>query len=237
MPRRYALIGDLHSQVKPMREAIRYCEDRDLFPVFLGDIFDSRCETSDSVSVYFTLRKMQESGNAVILRSNHQDKLERYIRGNPVHTPAEMLRTVDDMKEGGVYMWELLKWMESLPYGFCFKEGGKEWRCAHAFFPSWLEVPEYETHCEIRPDSKQARQLMCYGPSHKEGRGRVFWWEKDSDREWVRIAGHYHTLYQTKNSLVLDGGCGGEKRSWFCNEPPCLVVYNVALGDMAEIGV
>ena len=74
---------------------------------------------------------------------------------------------------------------------------------------------------------KQAKFLTMYGPSHKEGRGRVFWWESESNRKWTRVAGHYHIIHQSENSLVLDGGCGGETRSWFCDKPAVLVIYNV----------
>ena len=223
----YALVGDIHSQFHKLESALAYCGANNLHPVFLGDIFDSRCKTSDSVSVYFTLRRLQEAGECTILRSNHQDKLERYLRGTPGHTPPELLRTVDDMEEGGVHCYNLLRWLESLPHGFCFKQGGKEWRCAHAFFPSWLKIEDYEESLEVRPTSKQARFLCMYGPSHKEGRGRVFWWESESNRKWTRVAGHYHIIHQSENSLVLDGGCGGETRSWFCDKPAVLVIYNV----------
>jgi hypothetical protein len=78
---------------------------------------------------------------------------------------------------------------------------------------------------------------MMYGPSHAEGKGRVFWWEKKSKREWIRTAGHYHTIHSSDNNLVLDGGCGGEKRSWFCNEPAVLVLFDVAKKEMVEFTV
>lgn len=238
MAKDYALIGDLHSQLKPMRAAIRYCEQEGLFPVFLGDIFDSRIESSDSVSVYFTLRELTEKGEAVVLRSNHQDKLEKYIRKISCHTPQEMLRTVDEMDAGGVYQWELLKWLETLPYGFCFKDNnGKEFRCAHAFFPSWLEVPEYEECVQVNPDKKQAKWLMCYGPNNVDRKGRRFWWLDSSEKEWIRVAGHYHVVHHDDHSLVLDGGCGSPKRSWFCDEEPVLAIYNSREGKIVELEV
>ncbi len=235
--REYALIGDLHSQIGPLRAVIRYCETQGLFPVFLGDIFDSRCAHSDSVSVYFTLRELQEKGDAVVLRSNHQDKLERYIRGYATHTPPELLRTVDDMEAAGVQLESLGQWLESLPHGFCFRKGEAEYRCAHACFPSWLDVPEYDSHCEVYPESKQAKSLMMYGPSHKEGRGRVKWWESASSRKFIRVAGHYHVVHTDEKSLVLDAGCGGTERSWFCNEPAALVLWDTRKEQLAEFGV
>ena len=231
----YALIGDIHSQIEALNAALDYCRERNLFPVFLGDIFDSRCDTSDSVSVYFTLRNLEEKGEAVVLRSNHQDKLERYIRGNPVHTPPELLRTIDEFETGGVSQCDLLKWLEALPHGFCFKDGDREYRCAHAFFPSWLDVPEYEDSLKVVPDKKQAKQLMMYGPSHKEGRGRVFWWQTPGERSWTRVAGHYHVVHVDDRSLVLDAGMGGTKRSWFCDEPAALALYDTAKQELVYL--
>ena len=225
----YALIGDLHSQLPPLLEALNYCLVHGLTPVFLGDVFDSRCPHSDSFGVYTALRSAQETfPGMVILRSNHQDKLERFIKGNQVRLSPELKRTLDDFQRAGVSLDSLLEWLESMPYGFCFREGEREYRCAHAMFPSWVEVPEYEDTYEVRNLTRKGQQLAMYGPSYYgENRGRVFWWESETKREWVRVAGHYHIVYQDEKSLVLDGGCGGISRSWFCNNPPELCLYEV----------
>jgi hypothetical protein len=235
----YALIGDLHSQVAPLLKALDYCLLNDLTPVFLGDVFDSRCEHSDSVGVYRALKNAQILfKNTQILRSNHQDKLERYLKGNKVFVSPELQRSLDDFALGGVSSSELLGWLESMPYGFCFRdENNVEHRCAHAYFPSWVEVPSYEQFVVIHDMARKARQLAMYGPSHRENRGRVFWWEGESNRDWVRVAGHYHVVHTCDRNLVLDAGCGGVKRSWFCNEPPALVLWNTRDRQLVEIDV
>jgi hypothetical protein len=235
----YALIGDLHSQVAPLLKALDYCLLNDLTPVFLGDIFDSRCKYSDSVGVYQALRNAQFLfKNMQILRSNHQDKLERYLKGNNVHVSPELQRSLDDFATSEIPPSELLEWLESLPYGFCFRdENNIEHRCAHAYFPSWIEVPPFENSIAIYNMAKKARQLAMYGPSHRESRGRVFWWEGDSNREWVRVAGHYHVVHTSERNLVLDAGCGGVKRSWFCDEPPALVLWNTRDRQLVELAV
>lgn len=230
----YAFIGDIHSQIQPLREAVEYCKSNNLRPVFLGDVFDSRCDTSDSVAVYHLLREVQSTMNAVVLRSNHQDKFERYLRGNSVRVAIELQRSIDDFAASEVPAEELLQWLESLPYGFCFKQDGMEYRCAHAYFPSWQEVEEYEQECFIREATRKARQLMMYGPQDKLTRHRVFWWERPSERQWVRVAGHYHVIHCGDNNLVLDGGCGSKDRSWFCREQPCLVLYNLSAQELIE---
>jgi hypothetical protein len=231
----YALIGDLHSQIAPLVESLLYCEDNGLTPIFLGDIFDSRCEHSHSLLVYRVLRDAQANFPGMqILRSNHQDKLERWFNGKSVIISPELQRTIDELKNSGQEK-EILEWLESLPYGFCFKSTeGKEYRCAHAYFPSWVQVPDYQDSVAIFDAPRKARQLMMYGPSHREGRGRVFWWEGESDRDWCRVAGHYHVVHTSDKNIVVDGGCGGTKRSWFCNEKPALCLYDVTKGQLVE---
>jgi len=207
--------------------------------VILGDVFDSRCDSSDSAGVYRLLLQAQKDLNAVVLRSNHQDKLERFLKGNSVRVSPELQRTLDDLDEAGVDQSQLLNWLESLPYGFCFKYGDVERRCAHAYFPSWVEVPDYDLFHFVWDPPRKAKQLMMYGPvSREEGNphvgNRVEWWLREPQREWVRCAGHYHVIHNSNNNLVLDGGCGGTDRSWSCAEPPILALYNSVTREIVE---
>ena len=236
MNRNYCLIGDIHSQYRPLWEALAYCQNNALIPVILGDVFDSRCDFSDSVGVYQLLKYAQKEQGAIVLRSNHQDKLERYIRGNNVYVSPELGRTLEDFAAAEIPSSEVGQWLEAMPYGFCFRDSSnQEYRCAHAYFPSWLEVPDYEQSHMIFDVPKKAKSLMMYGPNSKEGKGRVFWWEKPSERSWVRVAGHYHVVHSNETSLVLDAGCGGVKRSWFCEEPPALVLWDCHRKELVEI--
>lgn len=232
--RNYAFIGDIHSQYDPLFQALEYCAENSLVPVFLGDVFDSRSEFSDSVEVYQLLRWAQVEMDAIILRSNHQDKLERYLRGNNVMISAELQRTLDDFRLGNVPADELDSWLNSLPYGFCLRQDGREYRCAHAYFPTRFQVPEYETTHLVMEVPRKVRQIMLYGPMNNEDRSRTFWWENPGERDWVRVAGHYHVVHQDESNLVLDGGCGGSSRSWFCQEPACLVLFDVRQQRMVE---
>jgi hypothetical protein len=208
--------------------------------VILGDVFDSRCESSDSAGVYKLLRQAQMELGAIVLRSNHQDKLERFLKGNSVKVSPELERTIYDFGGAKVNPDELLAWLESLPYGFCFKYDNREYRCAHACFPSFLEVPDYPLFHFVMDMPRKARQLAMYGPVSREvGNpqvgGRVEWWHRDSERDWIRVAGHYHVVHRDERNLVLDAGCGGKKRSWFCNEAPALALFDVAKNEMIEL--
>jgi len=210
--KKLALIGDVHSQVSPLRAAWRHCQENSLTPVFLGDLFDSRTETSETVAVYHLVREIQEQTGCLVLNGNHQDKLMRVLRGNPVRLDfaPELSRSLSEFNGGEVDRDELLAWLSTCPYGYVFRDSaGTEYRCAHAMFPSWLEVPGYETDHRVGSVGNKAKDLMLYGPRDRETQQRVEWWKSESERTWVRVCGHYHEVYHDERSLVLDGGCGG----------------------------
>jgi hypothetical protein len=217
---KYAFIGDIHSQVAPLELALQHCAENNLTPIFLGDLFDSREAQSYSVEVYRLVRHWQEHRGAIVLRSNHQDKFERWAKGNGVQVKGEFARTVEDFAQEGIDPGEVLAWLDSMPYGVVFRDSrDTEYRVAHACFPSWLEIPEYEGVYQVNQVSKKERKFMLFGPQvagavWPEQETRVLWWLKESNRSWVRVAGHYHEVHVSDRSLVLDGGCGGSSRDW-----------------------
>ena len=219
----YALIGDVHSHSTRLMDALRYCAENDLIPVLLGDIFDSREEKSESVKVYQMIRHSQDTLGAIVLQSNHQNKLIRYLKGNKVILNHGLDRTVEDFEkspEGD--MGELKEWLESLPYGFVFRDkNGEEYRCAHAYFSSRIEIPEYEESFEVTPTmvSNKVRNVMIYGPVNSEG--RIPWWESPRRHPWRMVAGHYHIVVEKDHCLVIDGQCGDEGEDVF------LALYDV----------
>ena len=198
-----------------LTKALSYCKEKSLVPIFLGDLFDSRMETSDSAGVYSVVKESQETLGSVVLRSNHQNKFERYAKGNKVRVEGEFHRTLEDFNSAGVKVQEVAEWLNTFPYGVVFKDSkGTEYRCCHAMFPSWIAIPSYQGMYKVTTVSSKARDYMLYGPRrsgaiYPQEETRVFWWEEPSERNWVRVAGHYHTVYISDKSLVLDGQMGG----------------------------
>jgi len=210
VPTNFAFIGDLHSQSGPLLKALDYCRKENCTPIFLGDLFDSRMETSDSVGVYKAVRQATEEG-AIVLRSNHQNKLERYARGNNVVLKEGFERTVQDFSDSGITIEEVSAWLETFPYGVALRDSkGTEYRCAHAMFPKWVLVPPSYT-----------------GVYRVKDETRVFWWEEECDRTWVRVAGHYHHVHTSEKSLVLDGQMGGSTQKSFDPAHARLCVWNL----------
>lgn len=142
----FALIGDVHSQSTRLHSALDFCYTNNLCPIFLGDIFDSRCDNSDSVGVYRMIREAELKLNAIVLQSNHQNKFIRWLKGNKIFPNNGLETTIDDFLIGNygvlttshVEKQELLDWLENLPYGVIFRDKNlQEYRAAHAYFPSY----------------------------------------------------------------------------------------------------
>lgn len=236
---RYALIGDIHSQLAPLESALNHCLSGGLTPILLGDLFDSRCETSDSAGVYRAVRKIeQEIPGTIVLQSNHQNKLIRFLNGNNVKVSPDLATTLKDFEKGGIDLTnDLLPWLLSRPYGVVFKDStGVEYRCAHACFPGRILVPHYDGCHYVMAEGLSRREIdtMIYGPFYKvtlEGgkvvSDRLPWWQEEVTRNWVKVAGHYHTVHIGEKSIVLDGQMGGSSLKEVDPQAMRLCLYDV----------
>ena len=213
----YAIIGDVHSDSKKLKQALNYAQEHNLKIILLGDLFDSRCDYSDSIGVYELIR----NSDAIILQSNHQEKLIRYLMGNNVVLNNGLDITVDEFSNAGISNQELLDWLTRMPYGIVFKsKHNVEYRCCHAYFSSKIEIPEYDDEYLVTGDqiNRRTRGLMLYGPiDHQNTKTRILWWENPRHHDYVMVSGHYHHVYIDDHSIVLDGGCGGpEENNYLC---------------------
>jgi Calcineurin-like phosphoesterase len=209
----FVLMGDVHSVFSRFERALSFISNniQDYHLVMLGDVFDSRCDESDSVSMYRSIRQLQNEGKLTLLHSNHQWKLQRYLRGNPVKVDASLQRTLDDFSTSDVSNEELLEWLAPLPFAASFHDqNGLEYRCSHAYHSSKLYVPhKYENIYTVQDVSRQMRDKLIYGVLDRDGK-RIEWWNQQSDHNWIRCSGHYHRMmvsYENK-SIVLDSSCG-----------------------------
>lgn len=227
----FVLIGDVHSQYHKLESALNWIQDNvsNFHIIFLGDLFDSRNEISNSCEVYQAVRKLESENLASTLQSNHQYKLLRYLRGNRVVVNHGLDITLQDFSLEKSH--EIRDWLETLPYGVVFRNSeGLEYRAAHAYFSASIEVPETydEIHC-VSNLSRKYRDLAIYGPSIPGPEfSRICWWEKESNRDWIRVAGHYHVLCENYENrcLVLDAGCGTVDGK--------LAIYNVNQKQMLQ---
>jgi len=206
----YLLIGDIHSQGKPLSKALKYCQSKNLTPVLLGDLFDSRCDESMTVYVWHQTKIAQESHGAIVLNSNHQVRLLGFLNENfesPAHT-SETWRTLAEFSEAGVDLGELKEWLLSRPDGFVFRDStGRQYACAHAYFPAQLLDTKRQDDYTVNSTSESERELMLWGIYDHLHR-RVKWWKDRAKRSWVRVAGHYHTVVNEESTIILDANSG-----------------------------
>lgn len=208
----YVLIGDIHSQEKHLENALSYIYNNisNAKVIFLGDIFDSKTTTSNSYSVYSLVREAEEKLNAIILQSNHQDKLIRYLRGNKVHLNSGLKQTIDELKEH-LSLEELYDWLIRQPFGIVFRNlYGIEYRCAHAYFSTEIQIQDYDESYLVRAIRREYKHQFLYGLQDSK-KNRINWWlDCDDTQEFIRVSGHYRTLYFQNKSLVLDSCCGDQ---------------------------
>jgi hypothetical protein len=198
----YLFIGDLHSQSKPLKEALSYAKSSGLMPVLLGDIWDSRILKDDTLGVMQAIWEYPDS--LILLQSNHQWKLLRFLNGQ-IDMHPDICITYEKIAP---YKKMVTQWLSSLPFGVIVTDNsGTVYKAAHAKFPSFYRGKD---SLLLRSNTnRKMRELCMYGSKTSDGE-RDYWWERDNrvDRDWVRVAGHYHTIHVGDKSLVLDGSCG-----------------------------
>jgi predicted phosphodiesterase len=221
----FCFISDIHSQYDRLKRAVDYAESQHLQIVFLGDIFDSKVEYGDSIGTLNLIERCVKLGH-ICLNSNHQDKLIRYLKGNNVRQNNGLDVTIKEFANSDVDKNNLYRLLVSFPYGVIMKNSeGKEFRVAHAYFPHSLRPA---SNFVYRSDiNRKYRDMMIYGKMDKENI-RVKWWETENENQnYVRVSGHYHTVFIGNQSIVLDSGCGSDPLA-------PLSLYNVESGAIKE---
>lgn len=223
-------IGDIHSQHQRLEKALSWCAENfeNCYYCFLGDIFDSRMDNheknyppfSDSRLTYWLVKDTIKHSKGVVLQSNHQDKLRRWLnhylynghKKNPVTVNYGLDYTIKQFVEPLTIeeKIELYDWLLNLPYHVVLKSYDLvhnyhiSFLCSHAYFNM--------AAASLSEPSGRHKQEALYGLLDRDNK-RVDWWSLDEpisfyDSPAVRIAGHYHILYKGKNQRVIDSGCG-----------------------------
>jgi len=203
---KYAFIGDVHSDIAEL-EALLKLVPTDYTLIFLGDLFDYRKPTGEgnALGVY---RLIKSIPNAQVVRSNHQQKLLSYLRGNPVQSSVALHRTlVDFCLPGPKYHEELKEWLEAMPYALSLRCNNDEYRVSHGYYPDSLD---------LNNPTRAHKHECIYGlpKSHPKRQ----WWLHTHHYPYIKVCGHHHTIFTSRHSVILDGLCG-------IHEYGCLVAY------------
>ena len=186
------IISDLHNRYKALQDIINDVWDCKEDIIFLGDINDNshpHDKNYSFIKTYGLVRLLVDSGKAQLLASNHQDKLIRYLKGNPIKPSNGMQQTI----------------VELAPCRSDYKESLKTWLMNR---PMVISLPGGFTLAHAYPSEHYG--VCIYGPTIKtEGhRGaRLNWWNCENllpDFGECFISGHYHTLSIGDRHVVLD---------------------------------
>jgi hypothetical protein len=221
-------IGDIHSRYLNLLTLLESFPKEEYFYIFLGDINDSRLD-DDQASfnfVYQLIRNLCDQNLAVLVQSNHQKKIIRFLEGKiSINQESEktrpFLKTVESLEEKNLITIqreeatlyarsstqneEVLKWFQDRPFYFKCFYGGVEYVAVHAYYSTSLKNPHLL-------NSKE-KSLCIYGLMQKGE--RVKWWPHYQQKPFI-VCGHYHTVFLSNYCAVVDSGCGeGGKLSAF----------------------
>jgi len=217
---RTAFIGDVQSCWDQLKQLLYYlgfyCENGEWYNsgackeiIHLGDLTDRGL---DSVSVLKTIMQLTEKGWCRGIRGNHDDKLMRYLKGNPVRAAHGLELTIEHLSLLTTQeKAKILRYLESLPTYLKTEINGKKYVAVHAWWQDWMDGKE----------DKAIKERNMYGVIGSETCGepnRVLWWEHDEylSKDHIVVFGHYATKVDLPNAKGVDlGACFGRQLAAF----------------------
>ena len=246
MDKTVCFISDIHSQHIKLESALSWISESFDNPhcIFLGDIMDSRLDNhehnyppySNPKVAFEMVQYTVLAGEGVLLQSNHQEKLQRFLehhlagtKPNPVTVNYGLNYTISQFIDHLTVeeKQDLHGWLAALPYHVVIDsydlqhDSITSFLCSHAYF---------NTAANLQQPSKRHKQEALYGLLDDDNK-RVDWWSDDNPISFygfaenaVRVAGHYHVNFQGLNNRVIDSGCGSTGGS-LCIHVPAYGIY------------
>lgn len=162
------VVGDIHGCLEELRallEKAGFNERKDTL-VSVGDMVDRGPHNLE------TLRFISSLPNKVVVRGNHDDKIRRWLKGNPVHishgaevTAAELDKAGDKTKE-----WAF-EWLDSLPTQYM--DG--EILVVHAMPTEWSKTTQ--TYGNVTTAFNDRRRMYGEKREYKGVEVRWNWWD------------------------------------------------------------
>jgi len=92
---KYLIIGDVHAEFTPFEKAVDYALANDLHLISVGDLVDNG---PDGYKVVKLSNDLVNEGKMSIVWGNHESKIFRWLKGNPVTLTPPNLVTSDEME-------------------------------------------------------------------------------------------------------------------------------------------
>ncbi|MDH5748245.1 MAG: metallophosphoesterase [Rhodospirillales bacterium] len=150
-------IGDIHGDLDGFTEILDRHANQSHYIVQLGDLVD---RGSDSAGVLRTMFDIVDAGKGAFLRSNHDDKLYRYLLGRPVNISNGLNRTLeslDKQADRDALAARFIAAYERAPYWLDF---GDHFFVHGAFHPA---MREYASPDGAGNDGNRLRSLALFG--------------------------------------------------------------------------
>jgi len=213
------VIPDVHGEAAAFSSCLEDAKDEGLFVIQLGDLTDFG---PDSIACLKLVIDLVDSKYGIVLKSNHEDKLFRYLIGNDVDTSIEpfasTLTQILNTKSSREVLHTFVEQYSSWPYWVKYKS----YAFVHAaFLPEMLEysAPHDANEQKLK---KKLKTYSLYGETsaevNKEGLPtRTYnWVDKIPDGQHVLVG---HDIRSFENPVekclpnhskvtFLDTGCG-----------------------------
>lgn len=211
--KRYVIVGDIHGCFKELMgllQSVEFVYGRDVL-ISVGDIGDR------GPDVKSTFDFICSTSNVYSVRGNHDDKLYRYILGNPVHVADGLDETINQLDNLAKYK----SFFRDLPYILRVEAG----YVVHAGFNPNRHIEHQLTHdClymryyggkDYFDRSATYWSDMWTGPQVFHGHQPVF--DETTLEDLENIGRRRYAVAPSSTNVVnLDGGCvfGGSLRLW-----------------------
>jgi len=216
-------IGDIHGEADALAEVLQV-EDAAPHFLFLGDLVD---RGPDSAGVLQTVLSLVQTARATLVRSNHDDKLFRHLKGNKVTLNAELEET--------------LRQLAAHPHGELITTN---FQALYSQAPHWLTIGTYTfAHGAFHPDmlelaspaegiNRKAREMLAWLSLYGESTMRMEDDKPTRTYDWVDTISAGHTVVVGHDArswdapfectgalsgaaIFMDTGCGkGGPLSW-----------------------
>jgi hypothetical protein len=170
----YLVIGDVHARFEPFYNAVKYAALNDLQLVSVGDLND---QNDQGPEVFALMRERMEAGLAVGVIGNHEWKIARWRKGNPVKISGGNKITAEQIEAN--------------------EQFGKDFDAVVAGMENVLELPGgvVVAHAAVHPgwwnntvSAKRAQEMFFYG-------------ETSGDQVWIEGRQYPDRTYEWSNQV------------------------------------
>ena len=198
----------MHGDAIAFRTALEEAHARNLFVVQLGDLVDRGPDSAGALRLALDLC---DRGTGLFLRGNHDDKLRRALRGNPVKIGVELKRTHDAIKTAPDHDMLIPRALEALEGALWWLHIGGYLLVHGAFHPAMLTALNPQAVFPRRTADK-CRWLALYGEGKMSGGeddlpARTYDWIDTVPASLTVIIGH--DVISTERIIERRGALGG----------------------------